>query len=483
MSEEAIKLRNLELLDNIAQIVLIEDEVGTIQFANQAFCECFGVTKEEAAGVSVFQFIIPEDREICNVEKLVTPAQPDYIIEGRSKRKDGRIIWIQYAGRAYFDEEQKLIGFQEIGVDITKWKEKIEISTRELVKLRETLIRTGADTGGRPHRQSKSLPNSELIAPHCFSDIYTSSPKMKMLLTYAKTVAAGDATILIEGESGTGKELFAQAIHNASKRVNGPFVAINCGVIPAELIGSEFFGYAEGAFTGASRGGKAGKFEIASGGTLFLNEIGEMPLVQQVALLRVLETKTVSRLGDDKVIPVDVRIICATNKDLFEEVKQGSFRVVLYYRLNVINLRIPPLRERKEDIFLLIGVFIKKHGSDRFDRQKAFSDKQLMARYDHDWPGNVRELQNIVERLLYIPENDINSFFETIICSLPKENEAPENREKQPPQAVPLTEREQILRCLNEFEGNISMAARKMNLSRTTLYKKLRKYEIDYKQK
>ncbi len=166
------------------------------------------------------------------------------------------------------------------------------------------------------------------------------------------------------------------------------------------MIGSEFFGYVEGAFTGASKGGRPGKFEMASGGTLFLDEIGEMPLSQQVALLRVLETRTVSRIGDDKQIPVDVRIICATNKNLYEEVKEKRFRSDLYYRLNVINLHIPPLRERKEDIYLLIGSFIKKYGSHRFDRENAFTDERLMAFYEYDWPGNVRELQNVVERLI-----------------------------------------------------------------------------------
>lgn len=472
--------KSFTILDGLTEMVLIENEVGDIKYANQTFCQWFGVTQEEVVGKSVFDFIIPEDREACNVEKAVTPDQPDYIIEGRSKKADGTIIWIQYAGRAYFDSDLALTGFQEIGVDITKWKEKIEDSARELMRTKKKLMETNADTAHRQRNLRKSPRLGEFIAIHEFTDIYTSNQKMKVLIAYAKSVAAGDATILIEGESGTGKELFAQAIHNASNRSNGPFVAINCGVIPGELISSEFFGYAEGAFTGASKGGKAGKFEIASSGTLFLDEIGEMPLAQQVALLRVLETKTVSRVGDDKVIPVDVRIICATNKDLQEEVKKGNFRADLYYRLNVINLRIPPLRERKEDLFLLIGVLIKKYGSHRFDHEKAFSDAQLMALYDYDWPGNVRELQNLVERLLYIPDGDVDEFFETIACGTQRIAE-PENRSYH--NKNEMDEKKRILACLNEFEGNISMAARKMQISRNTLYKKLKKYSIPYKRR
>lgn len=478
-----MKPNDFEILDNMSEIILIEDEVGNIKYANQTFCRCFGVTAQEASYMSIFDFIIPEDRNACNVEKIVTPKQPDYIIEGRSKRADGKIIWIQYVGRAYFDEKDRRTGFKEVGIDITKWKEKIEESTRELVKTNEKLVEFHPDIRGGQKTFGKALHNGTFIAAHQFSDIYTSNPKMKVLITYAKAVAAGDATILIEGESGTGKELFAQAIHNASKRANGPFVAVNCGVIPAELIGSEFFGYVEGAFTGASKGGKPGKFETASGGTLFLDEIGEMPLAQQVALLRVLETRTVSRIGDDKVIPVDVRIVCATNKDLFEEVRKGRFRTDLYYRLNVINLKIPPLRERKEDIFLLIGAFIKKYGDHLFDKKQIFSDERLIALYNHDWPGNVRELQNIVERLIYVPKGDMDSFFETAIRGLKREEAQSRYMDfiYQPGQGVEQDEKQQIENYLNQFEGNISMVARRMQISRNTLYKRIRKYNIQYK--
>lgn len=482
-----MNLNDFDVLENMAEIVMIENEVGVLKYVNKAFCKCHGVTAEEAVGKSCFEFIIPEDWEATNMEQVVTPEKPDYRIEGRSKRADGKIIWIQYVGHAYFDEGGNLKEFQEIGVDITNWKEKIEDSTKELEKANDKLVKLGADIDNAGKSQGKDLHNGKFTALHKFIDIYTSNRKMKVLLTYAEAVSPGDATILIEGESGTGKELFAQAIHNASKRANGPFVAINCGVIPAELIGSEFFGYVEGAFTGASKGGKPGKFELASGGTLFLDEIGEMPLTQQVALLRVLETRTVSRIGDDKVIPVDVRIVCATNKKLYDEVRGGRFRSDLYYRLNVINLRIPPLRERKEDIYLLIGAFIKKYGNHRFDKHKAFPDERLMALYNYDWPGNVRELQNMVERLMYIPSGDIDSFFDTVMDQTRQIAEsyqspvAPALPAVSVPAGEPKNNEEgQIRKLMDEFEGNISMVARKMRISRNTLYKKLKKYNIKY---
>lgn len=467
-----MKAKDFEILDNMAEIVLIENEVGIIKYVNQAFCKCHGITAEEAVGRSCFDFIIPEDREICNMETIVTPENPYYRIEGRSKRKDGKIIWIQYVGRAYFDEEGKRVEFQEIGVDITRWKEKIEESAKKLARATEWIGDMGSEVYEKEQKLKMDSRSGKFPAMHKFSDIYTSNIKMKTLIEYARAVAAGNSTILIEGESGTGKELLAQAIHNASKRANGPFVAINCGVIPAELIGSEFFGYVEGAFTGASKGGRPGKFEMASGGTLFLDEIGEMPLAQQVALLRVLETRTVSRIGDDKQLPVDVRIICATNKNLYSEVKEKRFRSDLYYRLNVINLHIPPLRERKEDIYLLIGHFIKKYGSHRFDKEKAFSDEKLIAFYEYDWPGNVRELQNVVERLIYMPKGGIDNFFESLL------GDSAQNRMEQEKRHKGEEEESLLIRLMGEYEGNISMVARKMQISRNTLYKKLKKYNI-----
>ncbi|MEG0156597.1 MAG: sigma 54-interacting transcriptional regulator [Anaerovoracaceae bacterium] len=478
----------LSSFDNLSEIVIIEDKEGVIKYVNKAFCQCHGVSVEEAVGRSCFDFIIPEDRETCMMHNVVTPETANYKIEGRSKRVDGKIIWIQYVGKAFFSEDGELLEFQELGVDITQWKEKIDEKARALEKANEQLNASKSVIGGKAVRQPKK-GNYGNVALFKFSDIITSSGKMIAQKSYAQAVAQGECSVLIEGESGTGKEMFAQAIHNSSKRANGPFVAVNCGAIPAELVSSEFFGYEDGAFTGAAKGGKAGKFEQASGGTLFLDEIGEMPLAQQVALLRVLETKSVTRVGGSTEIPIDIRIVCATNKNLLEESNKNNFRRDLYYRLNIINLKIPPLRERKDDIFLLIGYFIKRSGNSEFLKKKAFSDDQLIKLYHYDWPGNVRELQNVVERMRFRPEETVDEIIENNRKLI--EAEAKQMQEKALPEVTRLEpaevavsvpgEKEEILEKLSLYEGNVSMVARKMGISRKTLYKKLNKYGIKTK--
>ncbi|WP_206457971.1 sigma-54 interaction domain-containing protein [Anaerovorax sp. IOR16] len=472
-----------EVLDDMVEMVLIEDANGIIKYANKAFCDCHGISQGSVVGTSCFDYILPEDRSICNMEEVVTPEEPNYRIEGRAKRYDGKIIWIQYVGRAYFDENGCRTEFREIGVDITKWKKRLEEKTKELEKANQIILKLGPKTNiNNLKNASIRKVESNLYAIYKFSDILTLTPKMKILINYAKSVAKGNAAILIEGESGTGKELFAQAIHNESQRANGPFVAVNCGAIPAELVGSEFFGYVEGAFTGAAKGGKPGKFELASGGTLFLDEIGEMPFAQQVALLRVLETKTVTRVGGDKVIPIDIRLICATNRNLLEEVKSGRFRRDLYYRLNVVNLRIPPLRERKDDIFLLVGAFIKRYGRKMFNRHYTFNDNQLLRFYEYDWPGNVRELQNIVERMMYMTGVEIEEFFPMVINTdqiINKEIDKLRETSLQMSHKVKEgSEKEEIQNLIKEYEGNLSMVARKLDISRNTLYKKIKKFGI-----
>ncbi len=459
----------LKYLDNLEEVALIEEPDSTIKYANKAFSTCFGIKAEDAVGKKLLDFVIPEDRESCDMQFVVTPENPSYRVCGRSRRADGKIIWIQYVGRGIFDENGKLIEFQELGIDITDLKESIEEKVKALEKANKRIgeLTKINDKHGNSSRSS-TLSNR---AVYNFSDIITKSSSMERVIEQAKAAAKRDSTILIEGESGTGKELFAQSIHNYSKRANGPFVAINCGAIPPELVGSELFGYDEGAFTGAVRHGKKGKFELAAWGTLFLDEIGDMPLAQQTALLRVLETKTVTRIGGHKQIPVDVRIICATNKDLKKEVLKGNFREDLFYRLNVINLRIPPLRERKEDIIELVEAFIKELGSKDFDRS-LFYEKQLVRLIQYDWPGNVRELRNVIERMICLPEYDINKAI--------KAEEAPLESLGSLNETYNLEQDEsyQIMKYLKQCGGNKSEVARLMGISRKTLYKKLRKYDL-----
>ncbi|MGI6424651.1 MAG: sigma-54 interaction domain-containing protein [Tepidanaerobacteraceae bacterium] len=240
------------------------------------------------------------------------------------------------------------------------------------------------------------------VAQHTFEDIITCSSIMEKAISEARQFAQAEAAVVITGETGTGKELFAQSIHNTSQRKGGHFVAVNCAAVPENLLESELFGYEEGAFTGARRGGKKGLFELAHDGTIFLDEIGELPLKLQARLLRVLQEKAVIRVGGDRVIPINVRIIAATHRNLEASVKNGTFRQDLYYRLNVLRLSLPPLRERKDDIPLLIDRLLEKICNKTAKKPPLLSDAVLKIFCSYHWPGNVRELQNILERLVVL---------------------------------------------------------------------------------
>lgn len=326
-----------------------------------------------------------------------------------------------------------------------------------------------------------------------FEDIITLSPKMYDVIANARKAASNRSIVLIEGESGTGKEMFAHAIHNDSPRAQGPFVALNCAAIPRDLVGSEMFGYEEGAFTGAKRGGSPGRFELASGGTLFLDEIGDMPLEQQAILLRVIQEQKLTRIGGNQLIPVDVRIICATNKDLWEAVQAGTFRQDLYYRLNVINLKIPPLRERAEDIPLLLEHYYQKTAASGDKRPEEFDQAALQHLLSYQWPGNVRELQNLVEKVLHAanPANKLTDWMRetnsrhtagTNIISNSSDSwqTKPSIRQirEQQKQAIKEQESAYIIELLDKYRGNISKVALEMGIARSTLYKKMNDYHI-----
>jgi len=306
------------------------------------------------------------------------------------------------------------------------------------------------------------------------------------------------SSVLIEGESGTGKELVARAIHDASG-LEGPFVAINCGAIPKELLQSELFGYEEGAFTGARKGGGTGKLEMGDGGTVFLDEIGEMPFDMQVNLLRFLQDKMITRIGSSTPKKVEVRIIAATNRRLKNEVQLGRFREDLYYRLNVINISLPPLRDRKLDIPPITRYFIQTL-CHQFNRETlSISDAAMNVLCDYNWPGNVRELRNVIENLIVFTEGPIitegilPSYLKRSLAltgqsaeagnSLPEPEESGgltiEAAQQYRRKASAASERNEILRLMEECNGNISEVARKMGLSRNTIYRKMKTYKID----
>ena len=330
----------------------------------------------------------------------------------------------------------------------------------------------------------KQLQNSEqkirlklhekgLVAKYAFNDILGDSPAIRSTIQIARSYAASRASVLILGETGTGKELFAQSIHNASDRRDGPFVPINCAAVSNSLLESELFGYEAGSFTGASRGGREGVFELAHGGTLFLDEIGEIPRETQVELLRVLQEKEIRRVGGSRVIPVDVRIIAATNKDLLQETVEGRFREDLYYRLDVLDLKLPPLRERGDDVKIL-GLHLFRQlpgGKDPIMQSQFLYLLEQVGPYQ--WYGNIRELQNFVERANILMRNAGASSVTVSDILRRRAEPAPE-----PCQETESRDRRAIEAALHNHPGSMADAARSLGCSRQTLWRKMKKYGI-----
>ncbi|KOA18302.1 acetoin dehydrogenase operon transcriptional activator AcoR [Clostridium homopropionicum DSM 5847] len=314
-----------------------------------------------------------------------------------------------------------------------------------------------------------------MIATYTFDDIIGKSPELLKVLDFAKTIASTPSTVLIQGESGTGKELLAQAIHNYGIRKRQSFVAINCGAIPKSLIESELFGYEEGAFTGAKSGGNIGKFQLANGGTLFLDEIGEMPLDMQVKLLRVLQEGYIVKVGGNKVIPIDVRIIAATNKDLKEEVKKGTFREDLFYRLTVIPIRLPSLRERKGDLEVLIRHYLRIKAS-KLNKPIPRIDKKLIEEIrEYNWPGNIRELENFIENIVSLEGKTTFDLKENVNINPSSSSSINKFEEGM---TIKDMEIKLIKETIERCNGNMTKVAKNLGIGRNTLYCKIKNYNI-----
>jgi transcriptional regulator, propionate catabolism operon regulatory protein len=325
----------------------------------------------------------------------------------------------------------------------------------------------------------KRVYSKGLVAKATFEQIIGQSAALRKVINKARQYAQTDATVLIRGETGTGKELFAQSIHNASNRNRHPFVAVNCAALPESLLESELFGYEEGAFTGARKGGKPGLFELAHGGTLFLDEVGEMSLPLQARLLRVLQEKEVMRVGSDMILPIDVRVLAATNRDLKKMVEKGLFRQDLYYRLNVLSLDLPPLRNRLDDLPDLFRSFLRNYELDEQVIEKALSVMSpLLCR--HDWPGNIRELENIAERVYVLLQGNVemNEVVEEVTRELFGNQADMLSQSSDLAEEVGDWERQRILQVLREVDGNRTRAAHLLGISRSTLWRKLKDYEI-----
>lgn len=434
-------------INNLTDGVLIVSEEGTIIKANEVFLDMLGLSEHQVAGKrldqifdnrSIRSILIPETRII------------DREIHLRAIEK-GTTLNVLLNVKPIRGPKEMMMGSL--------------ITLNEIQKVRQFVYDF---TGSQPKVT--------------FHDIIGQSGEFVKCVSDAKLTARSHATVLLMGESGTGKDLFAQAIHNESERRTKPFIAINCGAIPRDLLGSELFGYVEGAFTGAKKGGSAGKFELADGGTLFLDEIGEMSLEMQILLLRVLQNKEIMRIGGHKVIPVDVRIVAATNKDLETEVRKGSFRRDLYYRLNVMPIKIPALRERKQDLELLIHNFADRLNDRLHNRITGISSQLVHLLRQYDWPGNVRELQNVLERMMIRSNGG-----ELGVEHLPEELTPLRRSVSLAPSlsiaetSLPIKEeikKQALIQSIKAHNGNYQQAARHLGISRSTLYRQLKKYDL-----
>jgi PAS domain S-box-containing protein len=368
-------------------------------------------------------------------------------------------------------------GESEIGEIQTVGNQQIAINTVPILVAGERVgvVATFKLIGAIQELEGKireKIHNRGHIAKLKFENVLGNSKVIKETIDIAREFGKVTSNILIVGETGTGKEVFAQSVHNGSKRCKGPFVAVNCAALPENLLESELFGYVEGAFTGASRGGKFGLFELAHRGTILLDEVSEISPKMQGRLLRVVQEREIMRLGDDRVIPIDVRIIAATNKDLYKLVEEGLFREDLYYRLDILQLRVPPLRERGQDIMLLMKHFYKLYCMMNKKESKEFNQEAQIDLLKYPWLGNVRELKNIAERLAVLSKSNCIDSHE-IEMVLPRRK-----------QALRVTirpgdslDRECLNRVLEENEYHYGKTAAKLGISRTTLWKRLKQFD------
>ncbi|MFJ7727444.1 sigma-54 interaction domain-containing protein [Neobacillus sp. NPDC097160] len=458
-----------QIIKLLAERIVVVDREGIILYINEAYCEFLGTTVKEAINRPV-QDVIENTRMHIVVKTGQKELAAVHPINGSE----------MVANRFPLIVDGEIVG--ALGTVMFRSPEEWRMYKTKIQNLAEEL------------KYYKTKVEKELKSKYSFHDLIGNSTTFLAAKKLAERISASNSSVLLIGESGTGKELFAHAIHNNSMRATLPFVAINCASIPEHLLESELFGYDDGAFTGAKKGGKKGQFEVANNGTLFLDEIGDMPLSMQSKLLRVLQEKEVQRVGGQKSIPVDVRIIAATHRDLEKMVEEGKFRQDLYYRLNVIKIEIPPLRKRKTDIPLISMSLLKKLG-DKFYRKGIELTSEVQQRLmEHLWPGNIRELENVLERAinvldgktievshlpLYLRDQVLES--NSINEIKPMENVPSENNPIQISSlkdTLAQVEKDAILNALVVTNGNKQEAAKLLEISKTSFYEKCKLYYI-----
>ena len=454
-----------QIINLVAERIVVTDREGTIIYINEAYCEFLGTTVEEAINRPV-QDIIENTRM--------------HIVAKTGKKELAALHPINgsemIANRFPLIVDGELVG--ALGTVMFRSPEEWKMYKTKIQHLVEEL------------KYYKTKVDKELKSKYYFHDLIGSSHPFLAVKKLAERISASNSSVLLIGESGTGKELFAHAIHNHSLRSSLPFVAINCASIPEHLLESELFGYEDGAFTGAKKGGKKGQFELAHNGTLFLDEIGDMPLSMQSKLLRVLQEKEVQRVGGQNSIPVDVRIIAATHRDLEKMVEEGKFRRDLYYRLNVIKIEIPPLNKRKEDIRLISMSLLKKLERKFFRTGIELSKEVEQRLMEHSWPGNIRELENVLERAINVLDGQTIEVFHLPLylreLELQSSSEMVDHvsKAKIAEKMLPLkdilaqVEKEAILKALTVTSGNKQEAARLLEIGKTRFYEKCKLYDI-----
>ncbi|WP_236932755.1 sigma-54-dependent Fis family transcriptional regulator [Geosporobacter ferrireducens] len=443
------------ILDFAHEGIVVTDKKGYITMMNEPYAEFLGVKKEEVIGKHV--------TEIIDGTRLHIVAATGKQEIGDIQRIRGKNIVVM---RMPILKNGQVSG--AIGKIMFKDPKEVSVLASKITKIEKEL------------NYYKDALGQASSARYSFSNIIGISEKLQESKYLAEKAAHTNSNVLIRGESGTGKELFAHAIHSCSYRSPKPFVKINCAAIPAELLESELFGYEEGAFTGARRGGKIGKFESANGGSIFLDEIGDMPLAMQAKLLRVLQEKEIERVGGVKNIEVDVRIIAATHRNLEEMVEKGEFREDLYYRLNVMNIQIPSLRERPEDIPMIVRHLLEKISEQVGNYVSGISQDAMNRLGQYNWPGNVRELENVLERTIILVDY-AGEIKETHLPMYLRKAEKSRfsQQGKDLKEILADAERDAILDCLHQTGGNRSETAKILKISRSSLYERLWKYGIE----
>ena len=455
LGEDERALRRIT--DAIPQNIVILDPDGSPIYANRATLDYTGLAMADVVSSDFRTRIFhPEDLERVREQRQAALADGlPFELELRALSKHGQYRWFLTRYKPFHDEQGRLVSWYATGTDIDDRKRAEDRMRNENVALREEIVRSSM-----------------------FEEIVGSSDALRTVLNHIAKVAPTDSTVLIQGETGTGKELVARAIHSRSRRASRAFIRVNCAAIPQSLIASELFGHEKGAFTGALQR-RLGRFESADGGTIFLDEIGELPQETQVALLRVLQEREFERVGGNEPIVVDVRVLAATNRDLTAAVRDGVFRADLFYRLNVVPIQVPALRDRRGDIRLLVEYFVERYAQKAGKRIRSISKETLDLFEAYHWPGNIRELQNVIERAVILSDADVFRADPSWLTPAPADGVVPTGS-----LTADLAQREKAiiedaLRDAHGVIGGATGAAAKLGLPRQTLESRMRKLGID----